>query len=90
MGGQNPIEAAKAGCRIFHGQYVYNFKEVYKLLSSYGLSEQINNDEELSKKIIHNFQNQEKIDERQIDLLNIYGKKILKQTVVELSKIMKH
>ena len=90
VGGQNPIEAAKAGCRIFHGQYVYNFKEVYKLLSSYGLSEQINNDEELSKKIIQNFQNQEKIDERQIDLLNIYGKKILKQTVVELSKIMKH
>ena len=27
-GGQNPIEAAKLDCKIYHGPYVYNFKEI--------------------------------------------------------------
>ena len=31
-GGQNPIEAAKLGCKIYHGPYVYNFEEIYKIL----------------------------------------------------------
>ncbi len=31
-GGQNPIEAAKLGCRVYHGPYVYNFKEIYEIL----------------------------------------------------------
>ena len=31
-GGQNPIDAAKLGCKIYHGPYVYNFKEIYELL----------------------------------------------------------
>ena len=35
VGGQNPIDAAKMGCRIFHGPYVYNFQEIYALLSKY-------------------------------------------------------
>ena len=31
-GGQNPIDAAKLGCKIYHGPYVYNFKEIYDIL----------------------------------------------------------
>ena len=30
-GGQNPIDAAKLNCKIYHGPYVYNFKEIYKI-----------------------------------------------------------
>ena len=26
-GGQNPIEAAKLRCKIYHGPFVYNFRE---------------------------------------------------------------
>ena len=26
IGGQNPIDAAKLRCKIYHGPYVYNFK----------------------------------------------------------------
>ena len=33
-GGQNPIDAAKMGCRIFHGPYVYNFQEIYDYLNN--------------------------------------------------------
>ena len=32
-GGQNPIDAAKLGCKIYHGPYVYNFKEIYNILN---------------------------------------------------------
>ena len=34
VGGQNPIDAAKMGCHIFHGPYVYNFHEIYDYLNS--------------------------------------------------------
>ena len=35
-GGQNPIEAAKLGCKIFYGPYVSNFHEIYDHLKSHG------------------------------------------------------
>ena len=89
VGGQNPIEAAKLGCKVFHGPYVYNFQEIYSLLKSYGISEQVNDEKKLSKIIIENFKNPKKINEQQIDLLNIYGERILKQTTAELSKLIK-
>ena len=37
-GGQNPIDAAKMGCHIYHGPYVYNFREIYQFLDEYKLS----------------------------------------------------
>ena len=33
VGGQNPIEPAKCGCKIYHGPYVSNFKEIYEFLN---------------------------------------------------------
>lgn len=47
-GGQNPIEAAKLKCKIYHGPYVYNFDEIYKILENYGITKQIKNYVELS------------------------------------------
>ena len=52
VGGQNPIEAAKIGCKIYHGPYVYNFQEVYELLNKYRIAEIIKNENELSNKLI--------------------------------------
>jgi 3-deoxy-D-manno-octulosonic-acid transferase len=89
VGGQNPIEAAKLGCKIFHGPYVYNFQEIYKLLNSYGISEQVDNEIELSNKIIKNFQSPNTTKGQQIESLSIYGEKILKQTVTELDKFIR-
>ena len=31
-GGQNPINAAKLGCKVYHGPYVYNFQDIYNTL----------------------------------------------------------
>ena len=80
VGGQNPIEAAKLGCKIFHGPYIYNFQEVYELLKSYGVAEEIKNESELAKKVIESFERPKLTSNKQIELLNIYGEKILKET----------
>ena len=39
VGGQNPLEAAKFGCKIYHGPYVYNFKEIYEILMKNNVSQ---------------------------------------------------
>ena len=88
VGGQNPIEAAKYGCNVFHGPHVYNFQEVYMLLNSYGIAKQVNNEKELSKKLIENFNGPKKIYTSEINLLNNYGEKILKETTAELNKFI--
>ena len=48
-GGQNPIDAAKLGCKIYHGPYVYNFKEIYDFLEKNKISKKVNNYLDLSK-----------------------------------------
>ncbi len=48
-GGQNPIDAAKLGCKIYHGPYVYNFQEVYELLKKNKISQKINSYFDLTK-----------------------------------------
>ena len=89
VGGQNPIEAAKQGCRIYHGPFVYNFKEIYHLLKSYDISEQVENYTGLSKKLIENLNKEKKTDQKKIEILNIYGQKILENTIQELNNIVK-
>jgi len=89
VGGQNPIEAAKLGCKIFYGPYVYNFQEVYEHLKSNGIAEIVNNEIELAEKIIKNFRDPKAKNNPQIDLLNIYGKKILQETTLELDTFLK-
>ena len=37
-GGQNPLEAAKLGCKIIHGPNVYNFKEIYEKINKMKIS----------------------------------------------------
>ncbi|MDA9091797.1 hypothetical protein N9J56_00735 [Pelagibacteraceae bacterium] len=89
VSGQNPIEAAKLGCKIFHGPYVYNFQEIYDRLKSYGIAEKINNEFDLAEKIKNNFENPMMIDQPQLKSLNNYGEKILKETFIEINEYLK-
>jgi len=41
VGGQNPIDAAILGCKVYHGPYVYNFKEVYEILEKNNISKKL-------------------------------------------------
>lgn len=89
VGGQNPIEAAKLGCKIFHGPYVYNFDEIYELLKIRKFSQLINTEDELSTQLIDNFNNSyEKIEKEKIKELDLFGKKILEETKTELTKFI--
>ena len=86
-GGQNPIEAAKLGCKIYHGPYVYNFKEVYDFLKSYNISETIHNDVELSEKIKTDLTFNSSIKDKKRGMIENLGKKILENTFDELVKV---
>ena len=75
VGGQNPIEAAKLGCKIYHGPYVYNFREIYDLFKTYKISEEISNEKELSEKLLIDLQKQKKFKTKLLKTLIILEKK---------------
>ena len=88
VGGQNPIEAAKLGCKIYHGQYVYNFKEIYDLLKSYKVSEQIYSDQELSEKLIKDFTDLRNDQNKIVDNIDNLGQEILSDSIKEINKFI--
>jgi len=87
VSGQNPIEAGKLGCKIYHGPYVYNFKEIYDLFKTYEISEEVSNENELSKKLTIDLQKNKKSQNKITESINYLGKKILDNSVKEIKKI---
>ena len=88
VSGQNPIEAAKLRCKIYHGPYVYNFKEIYDLLKSYKISEEVNDEKELYKKLTRDLKNSEDHEDKTADIINDMGQKILDKTTREINKLL--
>ncbi len=80
-GGQNPIEAAKLNCKIYHGPYVYNFKEIYEFLEKNNISKKINNYEELSENLIFDFRNITKKDKKNSEFMKNLAQKTLTDTM---------
>ena len=84
--GQNPIEPARLGCKIFHGPYVSNFAETYAYLNKLGITKEINNSDELGLSLVEEFkQNKEKNQEIATKIEN-YGQNILNNVIIELKK----
>ena len=77
VGGQNPIDAAKLGCKIYHGPYIYNFKEVYEILEKNNVSKRINNHYQLTEHLIADLENNNK----DIDKFNNLKKNLEKNTL---------
>ena len=88
VSGQNPIEAAKLGCKIYHGPYVYNFREIYDLLKEYKIAEQISHEDELSIKVIEDLKTPKKEENEITNNINFLGKKILDESVKEIEKYL--
>lgn len=88
VSGQNPIEAAKLGCKIYHGPYVYNFREIYDLLKEYKIAEQISHEDELSIKVIEDLKTPKKEENEITNNINFLGKKILDESVKEIEKFL--
>ena len=80
-GGQNPIEAAQSNCRVYHGPYVYNFEDIYKILKKHNISKTVKDYIELSNNLILDMKKpRKKINENQ-NFINNLGKKTLSNTM---------
>ena len=86
-GGQNPIEPAKFGCKIFHGPYVSNFLEIYDYLKNKGIAYEINNENDLTERLLKNFDQNSTINTKDITELSRYGEKILSSSINEIMEL---
>ena len=86
---KNPIEAAKLGCKIYHGPYIYNFKEIYDLLRTFKISEEIHDGKTLCDKLTNDFNNLANNPLNEANRIDELGKKILNKTVEEISLFLK-
>ena len=83
-GGQNPLEPAKFGCKIVHGPYIDNFREIYSKLNKMSISEKFLNYNKGIKLV-------EKIRRKRLHKLNNkkilkYGQMILNSTYTQIIK----
>jgi len=82
-GGQNPLEAVRYGCNIFHGPNISNFKEIYLFLKNKNLSRKATNYKNLANLLNVTFKN--KIQPKKIEKnLYLIGKNILNKTYKEV------
>ena len=86
-GGQNPLEALRFGCNIIHGNYTFNFKDVYKMLEKEKLSLKVSNSKDLEKKVLNLFKNKKK-NSSKIKKLKKIGDLILRKNLNELERII--
>ena len=81
-GGQNPIEAARNGCKIIYGPNIRNFKEVYELLDKNKVSNKVRNEGQLARKV-NVLIKSNKISKKLENKINKLGKKILENVMSE-------
>ena len=88
VGGQNPIEAAKLGCKVYHGPFVYNFKEVYKILEKNNVSKEVNSPVELARCLLLDFKSNRGMDLKFAKTIDNLGKKILSESLEKINNFL--
>ncbi len=88
VGGQNPIEAVKLGCKVYHGPFVYNFKEIYRLLKSWDVTEEVRNYKDLTKKLLYDFKNTKNNKDIISKKIIKLGNRILDNTIKEVRHLI--
>ena len=86
-GGQNPLEALNFGCNILHGNYTFNFKDVYKMLEQEKLSSKVKNRNDLERKAFNLLKNKRN-NLNKIKKFKKIGDLILKKNLNELRRII--
>jgi len=89
VGGQNPIEPAKCGCKIYHGPYVSNFREIYNYLNKKEIAYEVRNEIELSENLLKDLDNNNFSNKKNIEELHDDGEKILNSTTTEILELGK-
>ena len=87
-GGQNPLEALRLGCNTIHGNYTFNFTDIYKMLEKENLSLRVSNSKDLGEKTYSLLKNK-KNNSKKIKKLKIMGNLILRKNFKEIKKIVK-
>ena len=87
-GGQNPIDAIKLGCKVYHGPYVYNFKEIYEILAKNKISKKINNFLELGENLILDLEDPLKKENQISNSINNLGRKTLTDTIKNINNFL--
>jgi len=85
-GGQNPIEAARLGCKILHGPYVSNFVEIYDYLKKLEVTKQVKSSEDLSLSLVEEFKLDKPKNQQIIEKIENYGQNILNNVIMEIKK----
>ena len=88
-GGQNPIEAAKLKCKIYHGPYVYNFEEIYEILRKGFISREIKDYKDLSNNLLLDLENVGKEDKRILDNIKKLEHDTLSDTMAIVQNFVK-
>jgi 3-deoxy-D-manno-octulosonic-acid transferase len=83
-GGQNPLEAARFGCKILHGPNVWNFDEIYSLLEKYKVSNKVLNSDQLALTVDKMLNNKNKYKNLEFKIKKL-GNKILNSTLNEIN-----
>ncbi len=86
--GQDPIEAAKLGCKVYHGPYVYNFKEIYQFLKKNGIATEIHNHSELYNNLTLDLVQIHKNDNKISNSIKNLGQKTLVETMTSINKLL--
>ena len=86
--GQNPIDAVKLGCKIYHGPYVNNFKDIYELLEKNNISKKIETYEDLSNNLIIDLEFPIKKNNFSIQIIETLGKKTLSDTMKNINNFI--
>ena len=84
--GQNPIEPARLGCKIFHGPYVSNFAEIYEYLKTLGVAKKVNGPDELCLSLVEEFSEDKAKNEQIAAKIENYGQNIFNNVIIELKK----
>ena len=85
-GGQNPIEPARLGCKVFHGPNISNFEEIYKYLSNLNITKVVKSSEELGLSLIEEFGDNVTKNVEIGKKIENYGQNILNNVIIELKK----
>ena len=87
--GQNPIDAAKLRCRVYHGPYVYNFEEIYEILKKNNIARKIETIEDLSSNLIKDLESPLKKETKISNQIEILEQKTLEETMKNLNNFIK-
>ena len=86
--GQNPIDAAKLGCKVYHGPYVNNFKEIYDLLEKNNISKKIDTREDLINNLIIDLEFPTKKHNYPVQKIEMLGQKTLSDTMSNINNFL--